>query len=286
MSPAPPCDLGRRTCVVTGASSGIGLEIARNLARAGGTVVLVCRDPLRGEAARAVIAGSAPAAQVELAVADLSRPREVRALAGDVVRRHPSVGVLVNNAAVWAPTRSETADGVELTWATNVLAYHLLARLLIPALRAGAPSRIVNVASLFALPPDLDDPELRRRPYDGVVAYRRSKAADRMLTWALARRLAGTGVDVHAVHPGGVATGIYRAAPGLWGRLLRGYVRAVKLSPARGADTPTWAALAPELSGRSGLFLSRRREVPCTFRGEVSEERLWALCEERVGRIS
>ncbi len=270
-------DLRGKVCVVTGASSGIGKEIARNLCQMGATVVLGCRDRARGEETRGEFAAAGGRAEFELV--DVARPPSIRTFAASVLRRHSQIQVLINNAGIWSPQRRETADGFELTWATNVLGYHLTATSLLPALRAGAPSRIVSVASTYVLDVDTDDPEFRRKPYHGIAAYRQSKAADRMLTWALSRRLAGSGVTANAVHPGGVNTGIYRDARGLFGTLTRAWVSATKLSPGQGAEAPTWIAVAPSLQGVTGTFFVGRKEAPCHLRDQMREERLWHICE-------
>jgi NAD(P)-dependent dehydrogenase (short-subunit alcohol dehydrogenase family) len=182
-------DLSARTCVVTGANSGIGYETVRALARMGARVVMVCRDPGRGEAARAALARETGNARLELEIADLSSRAAVRALAHRLGSRCDRLDVLVNNAGTWSSSRQETADGIERTWATNQLAYFLLTEGLRPLLVRSAPARIVNVASDLARGLDLDDVEFRRRPYEGVAAYAQSKQANRMWTWALARRL-------------------------------------------------------------------------------------------------
>jgi NAD(P)-dependent dehydrogenase (short-subunit alcohol dehydrogenase family) len=269
-----------RICVVTGASSGIGREVARSLAALGATVVLACRSERRGEEARASIVASTENPNVAALPVDLAAQASIRAFGRAFRERYARLHVLINNAGVWLPSREWSADGIELTWATNVLGYHLLARLLEGALVAGAPARIVNVASTYAGGLDLDDVEFRRRRYDGVAAYRQSKQADRMLTWALARRLAGSGVTANAVHPGGVASGIYRRPSGPAGTLLRAWVRLIKLTPSQGAETPTWAAASNDLAGESGRFFVRQRERPCSFRDSEAVERLWATCEE------
>jgi NAD(P)-dependent dehydrogenase (short-subunit alcohol dehydrogenase family) len=220
--------------------------------------------------------------QVQAMPVDLSSQSSIRRFARGFLATYPELHVLVNNAGVYLPERRLSLDGIETTWATNVLGYHLLSRLLLERLKASAPARIVNVASTFADSLDLTDPEFHRRPYDGVTAYRQSKQANRMLTWALASRLAGTGVTANAVHPGGVATGIYRELRGVKGALVRGWVRLIKVSPRKGADSPTWLATSPDVAGVSGKFWASRREVPCIFRDPSALERLWELCEKKI----
>jgi len=278
-------DLAGRVCIVTGASSGIGREVARNLGRLGATVVLACRNEMRGVITRDAIALDTGNPHVTVMPVDLSSQASVRAFARRLLDVHPRLHVLVNNAAVCLAERRLSAEGIEVTWATNVLGYHLLSRLLLDRLVASAPSRIVNLASTYAGGLNPDDPEFRRRRYHGVAAYRQSKQADRMLTWALAARLAGTGVTANAVHPGGVATGIYRDFRGCVGALTRAWVRVAKGSPREGADTPTWLAANPEVAGQSGKFWASRRERPCAFRDPEAVEGLWELCERMVERV-
>ncbi|HEX9898390.1 MAG TPA: SDR family oxidoreductase [Candidatus Methylomirabilis sp.] len=271
-----------RVAIVTGATSGIGKEIARKLAGLGATVVLACRSEERGCAAMDEIVRATGNLHVQVMPADLSSQSSIRRFVRQFLATYPEIHVLVNNAAVYLPERRLSPDGIETTWATNVLGYHLLSRLLLERLKASAPARIVNVASTFADGLDLTDPEFHRRPYDGVAAYRQSKQANRMLTWALAERLVGTGVTANAVHPGGVATGIYRELRGIKGALVRGWVRLIKTGPREGADTPTWLATSPDVANVSGKFWASRRELPCIFRDPSAIERLWELCDRMV----
>ena len=264
---------------MTGASDGIGQEVARGLARSGARVILACRDPARGAAAREDILASAGPAEVELRLVDFSSASSIRAFAAGVLESHPKLHVLVNNAGGWSTTRRIAPDGHELTWATNMMGYFLTTRLLEGRLRASAPARVVNVASDLAYGLDLTDVSFARRPYDGVAAYAQSKQANRMWTWALARRLAGSGVTANAVHPGGVRTGIFRKAGGALGWMAHVLTGVVGRSPSRGADTVLWLAASAEVEGRSGEFFVDRRARACRFRNVAAEEELWALCE-------
>lgn len=254
-----------RTVLVTGASAGIGRAAAVALGGLGAHVVLACRHAERGEAARREVE-RAGAAGAELLLADLSSAKDVRRLAEAFGQR--PLHVLVNNAGVLENERRLSAEGIELTWATNVLAYFLLTALLEDRLRAGAPARVINVASELAGGLDLDDVQYERRPYRGVSAYSQSKQADRMLTWALARRLEGTGVTANAMHPGTVDTA-----------LLARFGAGGGLTPAQGADTIVWLASRPELAGQSGHFWVSRHRSPCRFRETETEDHLFALCE-------
>ena len=183
--------------------------------------------------------------------------------------------VLVNNAGVAKGQRHITSEGVELTFATNVLGYHRLSLALLDQLRASAPARIVNVASTFAGDLDLDDLQFERRPYDELQAYAQSKACNRLLTWALARRLAGTGVTANAMAPGFVpATGLSRD---LSPDVKRAYVGRSGRSLREGADTAVWLASSRDADGVTGRFFYDRRERACELRNQETEERLWRM---------
>jgi NAD(P)-dependent dehydrogenase (short-subunit alcohol dehydrogenase family) len=264
----------RSLCLVTGANAGIGFEIAKGLARRGARVVLACRDQAKGEAARKTIALDTRNPDIELLIVDLASKQSIRAAAQEFSRTHDALDVLVNNAGTSSPKRRESPDGIELTFATNVLGYHLLTGQLLELLRRAPAARVVNVASMMAYGLDLDDVNFKRRRYDPSTAYAQSKQADRMLTWALARRLADTSVTVNALHPGTVNTALLRAlAPGFSG-----------LTAAEGADTAIWLATSPEVAGVSGRLWVRRRETPCEFRGRENEEALWSLCDRMTAR--
>jgi NAD(P)-dependent dehydrogenase (short-subunit alcohol dehydrogenase family) len=279
MSQEISVDLKGRTALVTGATSGIGREVAQALARMGARVILTARDRTRGEAARDEIAKATGARDLDLRIVDLSSPARIRELAASVREDYPVLHILVNNAGGWSTTRRVTADGIEQTWATNMLAYFLLTQLLLDRLKAGAPARIVNVASDLARGLDLADVGFERRRYSGVKAYAQSKQANRMWTWALARRLQGTGVTANALHPGGVATGIFAKGGGFLASAISLLSSLFGRTPAQGADTVIWLAASPEIEGKSGLFFKDRTVTPCAYRNPEEEERLWSLCE-------
>jgi len=281
----PPieADLHGRTCVVTGASAGIGRATASELARLGARVVMAVRNPGKAEKARRAIAKATGSDALEVAFVDLARQDSIRAFARELAARHPQVDVLVNNAGIWTGRRQTSPDGIELTWATNVLGYVLVTHLLRPQLEAAGHARIVNVASRYAGGLDLTDVEFERRPWSGGDAYRQTKQANRMLTWALARRFAGTGVTANAMHPGFVSTEIFGKGGGGLGLSLSLYAKVRARRPAEGADTVAWLAASPEVEGQSGLFWVDRGEHRCRFRDEAAEEELWRLCHRMVG---
>jgi NAD(P)-dependent dehydrogenase (short-subunit alcohol dehydrogenase family) len=282
MTEAVRADLSGKTCLVTGASAGIGLATARALARLGGRVVMAARNPEKGERARRAIAEET-GAEVALALVDLASQASIRAFARDFATRHDRLDVLVNNAGVWRSRKAKGPDGIELTWATNVLGYVLATELLLPLLHAAGRARVVNVASQLAGDLDLADVEFERRPYDGRTAYAQSKQADRMYTWALARRLSGSGVTANAMHPGFVATEIFAKGGGLVGLAAALYSKLRAKRPEEGADTVVWLAASPEVEGRSGLFWTARQERRCRFRDAAAEEALFRRCRDMTG---
>jgi NAD(P)-dependent dehydrogenase (short-subunit alcohol dehydrogenase family) len=273
---------GKRV-LITGPTSGVGKEIAAQLAELGAELILACRDVQKGEQVAAEIARSNAPKPVVLQI-DTSSQESIRKFA-DEFRRYDRLDVLINNAAVSRGSlpKIDSVDGIELTFATNVLGYFLLTQELLGLLKKSAPARIINVASTFASDLDLDDLEFERRPFESFKAYAQSKACDRLLTWALARRLEGTGVTANAMTPGLIAeTGLYRdAEPQLVTRLTQ---YSGGRTSAQGADTAVWLASAPEFERVSGKFFEDRKELPCEFRNQENEEKLWRICEKLVNK--
>ncbi len=265
--------------LVTGATAGIGRAIALGLARSGFHVVVGCRDARRGEEVADELRRETGTTS-SLMVADLSLPREVRAACASVQREVPRLDVLVNNAGGWSTRRVETPDGVERTWATNVLAYHLVTRLWEEPL-AAARGRVVFVASGLAHSLSLDDPEFRRRPYSGLQAYAQSKQANRMMARAFARRLEARGVVVNSMHPDFTRTGAFSAGGGFSGWVAGLGARLFGRSPHKAADTALWLATSAEVQGVTGGYFHERRELGCPFVNEAAEDALFSLCERQ-----
>jgi NAD(P)-dependent dehydrogenase (short-subunit alcohol dehydrogenase family) len=263
--------------LVSGSTSGIGRQIARDLATMGWHVVLACRDRDKGEAVAAELRGLG-AAGTSVMLFDAASAPSIAALARACAAELPRIDALVNNAGLASGTRRVTPEGFELTFATNVLGYHRLSLALLDQLRASGPARIVNVASTFAGDLDLDDLQFERRPYEELQAYAQSKACNRLLTWALARRLEGGRVTANAMAPGFVpSTGLAR---GLSPDMQRAYAGRTGRSLEEGADTAVWLAASRDVDGVSGRFFFDRHERACEFRNEAREERLWEI----VGR--
>ena len=272
-------DLSGKTCIVTGANTGIGKEIARDLARMGASVVLACRSEERGGRALQELVRDTKNDDLALLPVDLSSQASIRAFAREFEAQYQRLDVLVNNAGIWPSERELSADGIEMTWATNVLGYFLLTNELLDLMKASAPSRVINIASGLAGRLDFSDPQFETRPFRGWKAYAQSKQANRMLTWALAERLEGTGVTANAVHPGGVGTELGRYHRGLVGLLMKIHARFLAKSPAAGADTATWLAANPDLENVTGQYWFNRKSQKRTFYDVPEMKTLWFLCE-------
>jgi NAD(P)-dependent dehydrogenase (short-subunit alcohol dehydrogenase family) len=271
-----------RICVVTGANSGIGRATTLGLARLGATLVMVCRDRGRGEAAQAEIRAESGNEHVELLLTDLASQASIRELSRQIHERYPRLNVLVNNAGVFLSQRSMTPDGIETTFALNHLGYFLLTNLLLDLIEAGAPSRIVNVSSDAhkAAHIHFDDLQGTQR-YKSWRAYGQSKLANVLFTYELARRLEGTGVTVNAVHPGTVATSFGSGSP-FWLALGMKVARRFMLTPEQGADTVIYAASSPEIEGVTGKYFVKRHEVRTSSESydEAVQDRLWQVSAE------
>jgi NAD(P)-dependent dehydrogenase (short-subunit alcohol dehydrogenase family) len=264
---------GKRV-IVTGPTSGIGRQIAVDLGARGADVVLACRDVDKGgSVARAI---TERGGRADVLHVDASSVKSMRAFAEAFRQRYDRLDVLVNNAGTSQGTRRESVDGIEMTFATNVLGYHVLTRELLNRLHT-PPARIVVVASSFAGDLDFDDLQFTRRPYDALTAYRQSKACNRIWSWALAARLP-RGSTVNAMAPGFVpGTELSRDLPPAIREAYR--VRSGR-SMEQGADTAVWLATDSSVEGITSRFYFDRREIPCEFRNDAAQERLWRICEE------
>ena len=264
-----------KTVLVTGSTDGIGLPTATSMAAMGATVLVHGRDPGRGAAALAAVQAATAAGSPDRAalyLADLSWLQRVRALAAQVRRRCQRLDVLVNNAGVYVPRRLVTRDGLELTFAVNVVAPFLLVRELLPLLVAGAPARIVNLssASHWAGEMHWDDLQLEGS-YDPLVAYEQSKLAMSLFTFELARRIKHLGVTAVCLDPGNVDTGMLRA----------GWPELEGIDVATGAMTSVCLASSPEVEGVSGAYYEggRRTRPSASSHDLNAQARLWAVLE-------
>ncbi len=294
-------DLTGKVAIVTGGSGGLGEETARALAEKGARVILTARDRAKGEAAVKGIRSSTGNANVDMEELELASLESVRGFARRVLAKHQRLHILINNAGVMACPHGKTADGYELQFGTNHVGHFLLTCLLAPALRAGAPSRVVSVSSRghHASPVVFEDIHFERRAYDKWLAYGQSKTANVLFAVELDRRLGGAGVRAYALHPGVIATELARhMVPEdievLRKRMPSGELR-FKSIPA-GAATSVYAATAPELEGKGGLYLEdchiaaindveNARDGVRSYALDPQQARqLWTVSEELVGQ--
>jgi NAD(P)-dependent dehydrogenase (short-subunit alcohol dehydrogenase family) len=271
-----------RRILITGATSGIGREVASQLVRQGAHLILTSRDAAKGQMVAEELAREGGGARPDVIACQLSDQHSIRRCAAEVRAKYDRLDVLINNAGPQVATRQLTVDGWEEVFATNMLAYFLLTQEMLPLLKASAPARIVNVASTYAGELDLEDLNFTRRKYDNVKSYKQSKQANRMWTWALARRLAGTGVTANAMTPGFIRTELYRDMKGPMKLFVSIMPSLVGRKVSVGADTVTWLATSRDVEGVSGKFWDLRKELRCQFRNEADEERLWKICEGAV----
>ena len=257
---------GSKVALVTGATGAIGQAIARQMAKQEGfAVVLVCRDEQKGLKAVQEIRRVTGNEKVWIELADVSR----RASIADLAARWPGrLDVLINNAAVTPRRRQETAEGIELQFATNVLGYVWMTQAFAGQLKQSAPSRVVNVASYWAGDLEIDDLEFKRRRYDNNTAYRQSKQANRMLSAAFAERFKAEQVMVNACHPGDVNSKLSNDL-GFGGHE----------SPDAGAETPVWLATDAVGGRETGKYFERKREVRCRFAADkTAVAQLYDVC--------
>ena len=272
------------TALVTGASSGIGLVTARELAAAGTHVVMLVRDRTRGERARAEIGAATPGASTELLIADLADFSVVRRAASEFLTAHATLDVLVANAGVIYPSRTITVDGNEATFQVNHLSHFLLCALLEPALAAAAPSRVITVSSdaHYAAWRGIRFGDLGlEKGWSPFGAYAHSKLANIMFCYEHARRLAGTAITSNVMHPGLIRTGFGREGYGWYGRFIERVSPVVAGDAEDGADTLVWLATAGEVASTSGVYFRHRRphrSSPAS-RDVMAQGRLWSVSE-------
>jgi NAD(P)-dependent dehydrogenase (short-subunit alcohol dehydrogenase family) len=275
-------DLSGRRCLVTGANSGIGYETALALADLGADVLLACRSLERGEEAAQRIRKQTGSSRVSVELLDMSDLASIRALAA----RLPEgpVDILVHNAGVLPGERIESADGMELTFATHVVGPHLLTRLLRKGLEQSSDARVIWVSSggMYTRRLNLGDPDWKRRDFDGVISYAETKRAQVVLAKLWAEELRGSSVVVNAMHPGWADTASVKSSLPRFYELTRNLLR----TPAEGADTVVWLAVCPRAREWSGSFFFDRKQrrthlLPFTTETQQDRRALWKLCEKK-----
>ncbi|MCB9136564.1 MAG: SDR family oxidoreductase [Anaerolineales bacterium] len=280
-----------KICLVTGATAGIGEVTALRLAEMGAMVVGVGRNPAKCEVSQARIRKETGNPNVEYLVADLSSQAQIRTLAETFRQKYARLDVLVNNAGAIFLSRQLSADGIEKTFALNHLGYFLLTNLLLDLLKSSAPARIINVSSTAHMSGDMNFNDLgyEHGRYTGWSAYARSKLANVLFTYELARRLNGSNITVNTLHPGFVASDFaFNNFRGLLWPVRPFYWLFQKFSaitPEEGADTMIYLASAPEVAGTTGKYFYKRREkrtLEVSYDEEVAKK-LWEISEKMVG---
>ncbi|HEY5025597.1 MAG TPA: SDR family oxidoreductase [Acidimicrobiales bacterium] len=283
-------DMTGKTVVITGANSGIGLETAVALAKAGAKTLITVRDRARGEAAVAQIRSRSGNDGVDLVVFDLGSIASTRRGAAEILARCDRIDVLVNNAGVVLSSRQETDEGLEATFAVNHLGHFVLTELLLDRIKDSAPSRVVNVASTAhkGARKGLNFDDLQSSlGYSGMQVYSKSKLANIYFTTELARRLEGTGVTVNCLHPGVVATGYGR--DGDTSGVLAFGLKVIKpfvLSAEQGARTSIYLASSPDVATVTGRYFvkCKPRTPSAAARDDEAARRLWKVSEEIVAQ--
>jgi NAD(P)-dependent dehydrogenase (short-subunit alcohol dehydrogenase family) len=278
-------DMQGRTCIVTGATSGIGRATATALNRAGARLVLVARNAEKAEQARRELLAERPGAEVSIQLADLAKLDDIRAVVPALLDECPQIDVLLNNAGIVLLRRTETQDGFESMFGVNHLAYYLLTRLLLERLKENPQARIVNVSSEAHRFASWDFDDLQsKKSFSGMRVYGNSKLANILFTRALAKRLEGTGVTANCLHPGAVDTNLGHGN-GLLFQLIQPLARFFLRSPEDGAKTSIKLCASPEVAGTSGLYFQNekpRRPTALALDDEAAE-RLWRISAEMVG---
>lgn len=277
-------DINDSVVLVTGSSSGIGKVTARELARQGATVVMLCRNRAKGEAARQEIQATTGNNHVDLLIADLNSLADVRRAASEFKQKYRALHVLIHNAGGIHHQRMLTPDGYEVTFVTNYLAPFLLTQLLLDVLKASAPARIVNVSSMAHMGGKIDFADLQgEKKYGTWKSYNQAKLALILFTYELASQLQGSGVTVNALHPGIIASNFDQGLSSFmrlsW-KLFAPFLSSVE----QGAQTTLYLATSPEVEGISGKYFSNRKEVKSssTSYDQALRQRLWQVSEELI----
>ncbi|GAC1655063.1 MAG: SDR family oxidoreductase [Ktedonobacteraceae bacterium] len=269
--------------LITGATSGIGLATARELARQGAEVIIVSSSRDNCAAAVKQIKQQTGNNEVKFFVADLSSQQSIRQLVNDFKKQYQHLDVLVNNVGLVFMKRQESVDGIELTLALNHLGFFLLTSLLLETLIVSGRTRIVNVSSAGHLNGKINFEDIEgKKHYNGVTAYDQSKLANIMFTYELSRRLQNTSVTANCLHPGLVATNFGANNGGFYRYVLRPLLNPFSASPEKGAETSIYLATNAEVAGVTGKYFGKKQSI-ASSKSSYDEEtwkRLWEVSEE------
>ncbi|MGB9695367.1 MAG: SDR family oxidoreductase [Caldisericaceae bacterium] len=275
--------LDGKTCLITGATSGIGKVTAVELAKRGANIVFTARNMGKAEHTKEEIISASQNKNVEYFECDLSSFASIAEFVNEFSAKHSALHVLINNAGLWEARKKMSKDGIEMTFQVNYLAQFLMTNLLLPKLRSSAPARIINVSSALHKKGKISFEDITNpRHYSGMQAYYDSKLAIVLFTKELARRLEGSSVTANVVHPGLVRTDIYRALPQFVKRFIFMFGA---ISPEEGAKTTVYLATASEVLNISGEYFAKEKvDVPL----EVSNDKqlskdLWDFSYKLIG---
>lgn len=275
-----------KVALVTGATSGIGKVAALELAKMGAHVIVVGRNPTKTEATVQEIKTQSANQSVNMLLADLSSIKDVRKLAQQFKEQYQQLDILVNNAGVIVTSRQESVDGYEMTFALNHLGYFLLTNLLLDVLQSSSPARIVNVASKIHPRSTIDFDDLQSKAtYQFLDVYARSKLANILFTYELARRLEGSNVSVNAMEPGAVSTNLGRNN-GLFWNLVGRFISRFLTTPEKGAEAIIYLASSPAVKDISGQYFNKDCQSDKSSQESYDEQvarRLWDESARLVG---
>jgi retinol dehydrogenase-12 len=279
--------MGRKVCLITGATDGIGLVTARELGKLGWTLALVSRNAQKGERIARELRHICRNEEIYFKQADLSLQRDVRRVARDIAETYESLDVLINNAGAIFWKYQKTAEGIEKTFALNHLNYFLLTNLLLDRLRAAPAARVVNVASMAHRGVSIDFEDIEnKKVYEnfrgGWIAYQRSKLSNIMFSNALSRRLEGQNISCNALHPGFVRTRFAKDNGGYFAALVSIGMTFGAISAEKGAKTQIHLATSPDVEGVTGKYfdLCKPKEPDSRALNESDQERLWDVSED------
>ena len=275
-----------KLCMVTGATAGIGYYTALEIARMGASVIIIGRDQTKCISSVKMIKEDTGNQSVEYLVADLSSQAQIRAVIKPFYKQHDHLDVLVNNAGAFFLLRKLSVEGIEMTWAVNHLAYFLLTNLLIEALKASQGARVVNVSSGSHYNEHLDFNDLQlSKFFNPMQAYGRSKLANILFTYELARRMAGTGITSNALTPGRVATDIWKKVNRWLTPLINPVMQRIGRTPLEGAQTSIYLATSPEVEGVTSKYYTDKRPVRSSAVSYDLDaaQRLWGISSQMVG---
>lgn len=270
-------DMHGRTCLITGANSGIGYETCKQLAQMGATILMVCRDAQRGKEARQNIIKETGNTDIHLLIADMSVMSSVRDLAEKVNQDYPFLHVLINNAGLMNSKRVLTPEGFEVQYAVHHLGPFLLTHLLLDKLERSAPARIINVSSKMHTMSGIDFDNLQaEHKFGAFKTYAASKLANIMFTYSLAERLTGKGVTVNCLHPGVIGSNI-GSTPG--------FIKFFMKTPKKGAETSVYLASSPAVEVMNGKYFMDKKPVNSSkdSYNKALAEKLWQLTKQQVG---